>query len=87
MELNYNRDLLKSILNMIGDNDKECRELRAENVVVFNSKYHTKRFEIDNKTDPKYMEISTADFTIESCDQDIIDRFEAIKKHILHNRR
>jgi len=87
MELNYNRDLLKSILNMICDNDKECEHLRVESVVVFNSKYYINKPQKDDKTDPKYIEISTADFAIESSDQDIIDKFEAIKKQILRNRR
>jgi len=87
MELNYNRDLLKSILNMVGGNDKECKEMRVESVVIFNSKYHKIFSKEDSKTDPKYSELSTADFTIESSDSDIIDRFEAIKKQILNNRR
>ncbi len=87
MELNYNRDLLKSILNMISDNDKECKDMRVGSVVVFNSKYHKLTSKEDIKTDPKYTELSTAEFTIESSDRDIIDRFEAIKKQILNNRR
>ena len=87
MELNYNRDLLKSILNMISDNDKECKDMRVSSVVVFNSKYHKQIPKEDIKTDPKYMELSTGEFTIESSDRDIIERFEAIKKQILNNRR
>ncbi len=87
MELNYNRDLLKSILNMLGDNDEECNYMRAESVIIFNSKHHKVLEKEDIKTDPKYLELSTADFTIESLDADIIERFEAIKKQILNNRR
>ncbi|SFV62607.1 hypothetical protein MNB_SV-6-479 [hydrothermal vent metagenome] len=61
--------------------------MRVDSVVVFNSKYHNALSINDSKTDPKYTELSTADFTIESSDSEIIERFEAIKKQILNNRR
>ena len=72
---------------MMSDSDKECKDMKAQSVVVFNSKYHTPYSKKESKTDPKYTELSTANFTIESSDSDLIERFEAIKKQILNNRR
>jgi len=86
MELNYNRDLLKSILNMMGDYDKECSHIRVDSVVVFNSKYYHKAEQKSILTDPKYSELSTANFDIHSQDQEIRDRFNAIKDQIIKNR-
>ena len=40
MELNYNRDLLKSLLRQLNTHDKNCHEMQASKVVVFHSKYH-----------------------------------------------
>lgn len=86
MELNYNRDLLKSILNMMSEHDKECADISVSNVVVFNSKYYNKVEENSTPTDPKYSELSTANFDIHSEDQDIIDRFNSIRDQIIKNR-
>ncbi len=40
MELNYNRDLLKSLLTQLNRHDEACKMMLAEKVVVFHSKYH-----------------------------------------------
>jgi len=40
MELNYNRDLLKSLLTQLSTYDSECATMRAKKVVIFHSKYH-----------------------------------------------
>jgi hypothetical protein len=40
MELNYNRDLLKSLLTQLNTYDEKCKMMLASKVVVFHSKYH-----------------------------------------------
>ena len=87
MELNYNRDLLKSVLTMLGEYDKTCRHMSAENIIIFNSKYHTPAPEEPLLTDPKYHESAQADFFIQSDDHAIREKFESIKKRILDNRK
>ena len=87
MELNYNRDLLKSVLTMLGDYDETCRHMSAENIVIFNSKYHLPAQEEPLSTDPRYHESAQADFLIQSDDQAIREKFESIKKRILDNRK
>lgn len=87
MELNYNRDLLKSVLTMLAEHDKTCQQMSADNVVIFNSKYYAPAQEEALSTDPKYYEHAQADFFIRSGDQEIIDKFESIKKRILDNRK
>ncbi len=87
MELNYNRDLLKSILTMLGEHDDTCRQMSAENIVIFNSKYHSSEPKEAIQTDPKYYELAKADFLIQSDDQAIREKFESIKRRILNNRK
>lgn len=86
MELNYNKDLLKSLLSMLIAHDKACSMLEVSSVVVFNSKYHTEEKSEPTQTDPKYSELSDASFTIETEDEDIRAKFEDIKRTIMHNR-
>ena len=40
MELNYNRDLLKSLLIQLNTHDSNCQMMSAQKVVIFHSKYH-----------------------------------------------
>jgi hypothetical protein len=40
MELNYNRDLLKSLLIQLNTLDLTCQSMQASKVVIFHSKYH-----------------------------------------------
>ena len=86
MELNYNRDLLKSVLTMLGEHDQTCRQMRADNIVIFNSKYHTPEQEKPALTDPRYHELARANFLIQTDDREIREKFESIKKRILDNR-
>ncbi|MEA3418594.1 MAG: hypothetical protein U9Q90_04265 [Campylobacterota bacterium] len=86
MELNYNRDLLKSVLTMMGEHDPECSEMKAEKVVIFNSKYHSSVPKEHPSTDPKYTELAKADFTVQTDDVTLREKFEIIKKRILANR-
>jgi len=86
MELNYNRDLLKSVLTMLKEHDESCREIKAEKIVIFNSKYAAPVQNSNPKTDPKYLELARADFIIQAKDEAIKEKFDAIKKCILNNQ-
>jgi hypothetical protein len=87
MELNYNRDLLKSVLTELGKHDKACEMMQAKKVVVFHSKYHKiEEKMVDESTVPYYNELASTDFDIESEDEDIIEKFEAIKEQIKCNK-
>ncbi len=83
MELNYNKDILKSVLTQLSDIDKSCKMLRAQKVVVFHSKYRSViQHSSQNATVPFYNELASPDFCIESLDEDIKAKFEAIKAQI-----
>jgi len=87
MELNYNRDLLKSVLTMLNEHDERCREIVAKEVVIFNSKYaSTQKHDSPESTDPKYYELARANFTIHTDDRQLRERFEAIKACILKHK-
>ena len=83
MELNYNKDLFRDVLNLLAQLDEECKTLHASNVVLFNSKQLsiTKEKKIET-TVPYYKELSLGEFTINSKDEDIIKAFKKIKKSI-----
>ncbi|MCF6243949.1 MAG: hypothetical protein L3J43_02810 [Sulfurovum sp.] len=83
MELNYNKDLLKSVLTQFANHDENCEMMRASKVVVFHSKYHpVEKEKEDVSTVPYYNELASVDFDIQSDDAEIIAKFEQIKKHI-----
>ena len=83
MELNYNKDILKGVLTQLASHDKSCEMLRAEKIAVFHSKYRSAvTEEADSSTVPYYNELASADFTIESQDEEIKAKFESIKERI-----
>ena len=87
MELNYNRDLLKSVLTQLGNHNTECEMMQAKDVVIFHSKYHpVKKEHVDVSTVPYYNELASIDFDIESEDTEIIAKFEQIKEQIKCNK-
>ena len=87
MELNYNRDLLKSVLTQLVNHDTECEMMQAKDVVIFHSKYHPiEKEQVDESTVPYYNELASTDFNIESEDADIITKFEQIKEQIKCNK-
>lgn len=86
MELNYNRDLLKSVLTMVRKHDAGCSQLEAEKVAIFNSKYYAPSAKESQSSDPKYFELANADFLIQTDDTILREKFESIKKHIIRNR-
>ncbi len=87
MELNYNRDLLKSVLTQFTSYDNECTMMKADKVVIFHSKYHpVAKVEDAISTVPYYNELASSDFVIESEDEDLIKKFEQIKEQIKCNQ-
>jgi hypothetical protein len=87
MELNYNKDLLKSILTQLTSHDKECEMMLASKVVIFHSKYHPMEKETPTiSTVPYYSELATTAFKILSEDEDIIEKFMNIKETITCNK-
>ena len=88
MELNYNRDLLKSVLTQLSRLDENCSMLKAEKIVIFHSKYYpiAKKDENDG-TVPYYNELATADFEIETEDEALKKKFEKEKKVITCNQQ
>ncbi|SFV69771.1 hypothetical protein MNB_SV-3-590 [hydrothermal vent metagenome] len=87
MELNYNRDLLKSLLTQLNTYDYSCKMMHASKVVVFHSKYHP----IEKKTEtpstvPYYRELASSNFRIQSQDKDLKEKFEQIKVSIQCNK-
>lgn len=84
MELNYNKDILKSVLTQLATLDKACEMLQAEKIVIFHSKYRSIiREEAETSTVPYYNELASSDFSIESEDDEIKAKFEAIRERIL----
>ena len=88
MELNYNRDLLKSVLTQLATLDKACSGLKANKVAIFHAKYHSvlqKEPALD--TVPHYHELASQEFQVLSDDQEIKKRFEQLKAVIKQNRQ
>jgi len=87
MELNYNKDLLKSILTQLTSHDKECKMMLVSKIVIFHSKYHPVEKEIPTiSTVPYYSELATTKFKILSDDKDLIEKFMNIKETITCNK-
>jgi len=89
MELNYNKDLVKGLLNQISLIDKECNIVfkDVKKVEFFVSKFFTpKEVSLDYNTIPFYKELSTANFEIKIKDKEIKSILEKIKEDIKINR-
>ena len=86
MELNYNRDLLKTLLTQLNKYDEACKMMQADKVVVFHSKYHPIAEEkVSYVTVPHYHERSKGDFEIPS-DEELKEKFERIKAIVTCNQ-
>ena len=79
MELNYNRDLLKELLTQFTALEQSCKMMEADKVGIFDSKFHTPPpRKTQNDTIPRYYEQATSNFTIETDDMELREKFEAI---------
>ena len=83
MEMNYNKELLLSLLDILAKQDEKCQRLKAKKVVLFNSKHISiiKEKKIES-TVPYYQEMALGEFSIESEDEEIIKAFEAVRDAI-----
>ncbi len=67
--------------------DKGCEMMKADKVVIFHSKYHSVvKKDDDITTVPYYNELASANFKIETEDEALKEKFEAIKKVIKCNQ-
>lgn len=80
-ELNYNKDLLMSILKDFNRYVVECNMMSANQVVIFHSKYHAMPTGETYKSVPHYAEHSKGEFESPS-DDELYEKFEKIKKII-----
>jgi hypothetical protein len=88
MELNYNKDLLKNLLDSLSEHNPSCAQLRAQNVVLFVSKYTTAFSDKKNEaTVPYYYELSEGTFEDHSNDPDLHRQFERLRATIHANRQ
>ena len=79
MELNYNRDLLKTLLMQLNTYDERCKMMSAAKVVVFHSKYHAMPEEkISYISVPHYLEQANGSFNTPE-DEALKESFERIK--------
>ena len=83
MELNYNKDLLKSILSLLAQQEEKCQNLYAKKVVLFNSRNHQfAKKESSYESIPYYQEMALGDFSIQSEDKELLEAFENIRQSI-----
>ncbi len=83
MELNYNKDLLKSLLSMLSKTDEKCQNISASKIILFCSKNHKfSQKEPTYNSIPHYQEMANGDFSIESKDEDLLEAFKQIKQSI-----
>ncbi len=87
MELNYNKDLLKSLLTLLIKSDERCKNLKAGKVVLFNSRHNSiiKKKTILS-TVPYYQEMALGAFDIQSEDEELQAAFMKIKALIERQR-
>ena len=83
MELNYNRDLLISLLKQFSALNEACEMMKAETAVIFHSKYRSLvKEEEEESTIPYYNELASAEFDTDTIDPDLKNKFEAMKQVI-----
>ena len=86
MELNYNRDLLISLLKQLTSLDEACKIMQADKVAVFHSKYRSiVKEDASTSTIPYYNELSSSHFYIKSLDLELQKKFKQIQQTIKDN--
>lgn len=87
MELNYNKDLFKSLLSMLAKQDEKCQNISVSKVVLFNAKNHlfSQNKPLYNSI-PHYKEMALGKFNIQSSDEELQKSFEKIRKSIKKQR-
>lgn len=79
MELNYNKELFKTLLATVREYAPECHDQLIDNIILFNSKYHTPKESNSHNTIPYYHELSYGNFEIDYGN-------EALEKKFLHTK-
>ena len=83
MEMNYNKDIFKNLLDMLTKMDEKCQNMVASKVVLFNSKNHIFSQEKPAYNSvPHYQEMALGEFTVVSEDKELQDAFEKIRQSI-----
>ena len=89
MELNYNKDVIKSLLRVFTQYNPKCEFMNVSKIIVFESKYSlTSKESIDKsmETIPRYTELATGNFDINIENAELREYFEKIRDDILKNR-
>jgi len=88
MELNYNQELLKSLLATLGEHQPECAHLRADRVVLFVSRYASSSVTgTDNEESvPYYTELAEGTFVNRTETPELHEQFEQLRRTILSHR-
>ncbi len=83
MEMNYQKEILLSILDILAKEDKKCQWVKATKVILFNSKQISivKEKKIES-TVPHYKERASGEFIIRGEDEELIKAFEAVRDSI-----
>lgn len=89
MELNYNKDTIKSLLTPFIMQNPQCEFMKVSQVVVFESKYSISASNESQVEDtiPRYSELSSGDFEIDIEDEVLREKFERIREIISGSRR
>jgi len=83
MELNYNRDLLISVLKQFISLNDNCKKMHADKAIIFHSKYKSIIKEAsDESTVPYYSELASSNFNIKSSDPELQKKFVQIQETI-----
>ena len=81
--MNYQKEILLSILDILAKEDKKCQWVKATKVILFNSKQISivKEKKIES-TVPHYKERASGEFIIRGEDEELIKAFEAVRDSI-----
>ncbi len=89
IEIDNNRDLLKSLLKDISKYDPSCNFSDITKITTFISNFNIQNLQAEkqNETIPYYEELSDGKFDTENIDDDLKAIFDQIKQDIKCNQR
>ena len=88
MELNYNKDVIKSLLTPFRRSQKQCSFMKAEDVIFFVSKYAHDPVEASHaQSVPRYSELADGEFEAKLSDSELAERFERIREIVKTMKR
>ncbi|MDD5406830.1 MAG: hypothetical protein PHE73_07845 [Sulfurovaceae bacterium] len=86
MELDYNKDLLKSILMELSKHDNECSFPKIKQIEFFISKHYLPKIDDILDTVPHYGEKAQGNFEFDYLDEDLKNLFSRIVQDIKCNQ-